>query len=133
MLAGDAIQSSYRTERDQGAVTFQELQTEIRTELESIVSTRDKTKGLEMLQQSLALSNTYKSLCDRIKKVENSNALNLLIAESNIEQDIYRQRSKQLHKLISQRRELIGAAGENLDTLISTVATAAEDSETPDF
>jgi len=133
LIAGDAIQSAYRTERDQGAVTFQELQTEIRTELESIVSTRDKTKGLEMLQQSLALSNTYKSLCDRIKKVENTNALNLLISESNIEQDIYRQRSKQLNKLISQRRELIGAAGENLDTLISTVATTAEDSETLDF
>jgi hypothetical protein len=83
----------------------------------------------------LALSSQYKSLCDRIKSAENSSALNLLVKDANLELDVYVQRSKQLKKLINQRKELIGVAGENLDELLSefvTVEPSAEEIEDSD-
>ena len=91
---------------------------------------------MEALKQSLALSSTYKTLCERIKSAENANALNLLTKDVNLELDIYTQRSKQLKKLMSQRKELIGAMSENLEGLIESVAK--DDYETkpisePDF
>jgi hypothetical protein len=78
---------------------------------------------LEKLQQSLALSSQYKTLCDRINNAENVNALNLLVKDANVELDVYAQRSKQLKKLINQRKELIGVAGEKLDELIAELST----------
>ena len=68
--AGNAIQSPMRQVREEGCKRFQELQQEIRTELESIVNSRDTSKGLETLQKSLALSNTYTTLCEQIKTAE---------------------------------------------------------------
>jgi mRNA-degrading endonuclease RelE of RelBE toxin-antitoxin system len=50
-----------------------------------------------------------------------------------MEIDIYEQRSKQLKKLIAQRRELIQAAGENLDELIDDINTQSEQQMEPDF
>jgi len=122
-----------RQVREEGCKRFQELQQEIRTELESIVDTRDTSKGLETLQKSLALSNTYTTLCEQIKTAENSNALDLLVKEANIELDIYAQRSKHLNKMIGQRRELISVAGDDLDDLISDIKTPLTSQPTPDF
>ena len=76
---------------------------------------------MEKLKQSLALSTSYKNLCEKIKTAENSNALNLLMRDVNLEVDIYEQRSKQLKKLIAQRKELIEDASDNIDQLISEV------------
>jgi len=131
--AGNAIQSPMRQVREEGCKRFQELQQEIRTELESIVDTRDTSKGLETLQKSLALSNTYTTLCEQIKTAENSNALDLLVKEANIELDIYAQRSKHLNKMIGQRRELISVAGDDLNDLISHIKTPLTSQPTPDF
>jgi hypothetical protein len=123
LQAGLDIQSKERAVRNQGTQDFYTIQDEIRAELEDICNNQDPSKGLQTLKQSLSLSNSYKTLCDRIKTAENSNALNLLIKDANLELDVYAQRSKQLKKLINQRRELIGAAGEELDNLISTVVS----------
>jgi len=133
LKAGNDIQANDRAVRQKGTKDFYAVQDEIRSELSEICQTRDSSKGLEMLKQSLALSSTYKLLCDRIKNAENSNALNLLIKDANVEIDIYAQRSKHLNKLIEQRKELIGAAGENLDQLLSDLKEPEPESKEIDF
>lgn len=121
LQAGNDLQAKDRTIRQTGTDNFYAVQEEIRNELSIICESRDSSKGLEALKQSLALSSTFKTLCDRIKNAENSNSLNLLIKDANLQIDVYAQRSKQLNKLIAQRKELIEAAGDNLNKLISTV------------
>jgi hypothetical protein len=129
LQAGFDIQSNERITRTKGTEDFHEVQNLIRTELEQLCDQREPSKGLETLKQSLSLSNNFKSLCERIKSTENAGALNLLIKDANLELSIYAQRSKQLNKLISKRKEFIGVAGENLDDLISTIV----DNETEEF
>lgn len=119
--AGKNLMATDRAARDKGTKRFQELQTEIRTALENLVTQRDPSEGLELLKKSLSLSNKYKTLCERIKTVERPGDLNLLIREANTELDIYKQRGKQLSKLIAARQELIGVASTKLDTLITEV------------
>lgn len=134
--AGNDIQSKDRLTRQKGTDNFYAVQEEIRTELSSICESRDSSKGLDTLKQSLALSSTYKTLCDRIKNAENTNSLNLLIKDANLQIDVYAQRSKQLNKLIAQRKELIDVAGDNLSQLISDVKddeTTSDNPETIDF
>jgi hypothetical protein len=134
--AGNDIQSKDRLTRQKGTDNFYAVQEEIRTELSSICESRDSSKGLDTLKQSLALSSTYKTLCDRIKNAENTNSLNLLIKDANLQIDVYAQRSKQLNKLIAQRKELIDAAGDDLSQLISDVKddeTTSDNPETIDF
>jgi hypothetical protein len=134
--AGNDIQSKDRLTRQKGTDNFYAVQEKIRTELSSICESRDSSKGLDTLKQSLALSSTYKTLCDRIKNAENTNNLNLLIKDANLQIDVYAQRSKQLNKLIAQRKELIDAAGDNLSQLISDVKddeTTSDKPETVDF
>lgn len=121
LQAGNDLQAKDRAVRQKGTDEFYAVQEEIRSELTAICETRDSSKGLETLKQSLALSSTYKTLCDRIKTAENTNSLNLLIKDANLQIDVYAQRSKQLNKLINQRKELIEAAGDNLTQLISEV------------
>jgi hypothetical protein len=136
LQTGVDIQASDRGVRQKATEKFFEVQDEIRKELEEICENRDLTKGLEALKQSLALSSTYKTLCERIKTAENANALNLLTKDVNLELDIYAQRSKQLKKLMNQRKELIGAMSENLDGLIESVTkdeTETKPINEPDF
>lgn len=123
LQSGQDIQDPNRATREAGTKEFFAVQEEIKLELEAICNNRDSSKGLEKLQRSLALSSTYKSLCDRIKSAENVNTLNLLIKDANLELDIYAQRSKQLKKLINQRKELIGDADDKLDDLLSELST----------
>ena len=133
LQAGNDIQATDRAVRQKGTEDFYAVQDEIRAELSQICESRDSSKGLETLKQSLALSSTYKSLCDRIKNAENSNILNLLIKDANVEIDVYAQRSKHLNKLIEQRKELIGAAGENLGQLLSDLKEPETKTEEVDF
>lgn len=133
LKAGFDIQSTERATRNKGIEDFHEVQNLIRSELEELCEQRQPSKGLETLKQSLSLSNNYKTLCEKIKTTENATALNLLIKDANLELSVYAQRSKQLNKLIAQRKELIGTAGENLDDLISTVVeNETEEPETTD-
>lgn len=122
LQSGEDLQSPIAATRQNATEKFYQVQTEIREELESICNSRDQSKGLEKLKQSLALSSSYKTLCERIKSAENSSSLNLLMKDVNLEVDIYEQRSKKLKKLIDQRKELIEAAGGKLDELIAEVA-----------
>lgn len=113
--------------RTKATEKFYKLQDTIKTELEQICNNRDSSRGLEKLKESLSLSNKYKQLCERIKNAENSNVLNLLTPEVNLELDVYEQRSKRLKKLLLQRKELIQAAsGDGLDDLIAEVTDKPE-------
>lgn len=121
LQAGNDLQSPTRQVRNDATKTFYEIQDQIKEELTAICESREDSAGLTKLKTSLALSNTYKSLCERIKSAENSSSLNLLMKDVSLELDIYAQRSKHLQKLIQQRKELIGTADEELDDLISQV------------
>jgi hypothetical protein len=118
---GNRLQAKDFNVRNEASTDLVATQDEIRKELAEICSSRDSSQGLEKLKQSLALSTSYKTLCEKIKSAENSNALNLLMRDVNLEVDIYEQRSKQLKKLIAQRKELIEDASDNIDQLISEV------------
>jgi hypothetical protein len=129
--SGRNMQHENRGVREKATETFYSVQETIKQELEDICNVRDSSKGLEKLKSSIALSTKYKQLCERIKTAENANVLNLLLPDINLELDIYEQRSKQLKKLLEQRKELIHAAGgAGLDELISEVANTNEE---PDF
>lgn len=121
LQSGSELQSPNTATRQNATEKFYQIQAEIREELETICNSRDESKGLEKLKQSLALSSSYKTLCERIKSAENTNSLNLLMKDVNLEVDIYEQRSKKLKKLVEQRKELIEAAGGKLDELIAEV------------
>jgi hypothetical protein len=126
--SGSNLQSPDRGLRTKATEDFYAVQEEIRTELQTICNRQDQSKGLEKLQQSLALSSQYKTLCEKIQNAENISSLNLLTKDANTEIDIYEQRSKQLRKLLNQRKELIQAAGQNLDELIGDINST----ETPE-
>jgi hypothetical protein len=124
------MQSPARQVRQDASKMFFELQEEIKEELESICNTRNESAGLKKLQDSLALSSKYKTLCERVKTVEDQTSLDLLIKEVDLEKDIYTMRSKHLTKLINQRMELINVGRENLDDLISEVKQESSGYET---
>lgn len=128
---GRDMQTDDRTLRGEAAKRFYALQGEIRECLETLVTKRDPSEGLEALKKSLSLSNKFKTLCERIKQVERPGDLNLLIREANTELDIYKQRSKQLTKLIESRQELIGTASTKLDELIDEIKEAPTSDNNP--
>ena len=121
--------STYR----QAQQEFQIIQSSVRAELEAICNSRDESKGLEKLKQSLALSSKYKTLCERISGTENISHLNLLVSEANTEIDVYEQRAKHLRKLIERRKELINASTSHLDDLIADVKDTDIDDIQTDF
>lgn len=121
LQTGNDLQSADRSVRNAATESFYAVQDEIKQELQNICENRDSSQGLEKLRGSLALSGTYKTLCDRIMNAENPAALNLLTKDVDLELDIYAQRSKHLTKLINQRKELIGCANDNLESLIDEV------------
>ena len=124
--AGRRMQSADRKVRDDAVKTFQDVGLEIRKELQSIVESRDESKGLEALQKSLALSSQFKDLCERIKNAEALDELQELSQMAEVEQSIYQQRSKQLTRLIATRRELIEAGGRDLGQMLEEVQTLKE-------
>lgn len=132
LQAGKDLQDGSKEEVKAAAVTFQRVNEEIRDELENICNSRDSSRGLEKLKKSISLSSKYKTLCERIARAENANELNLMIPDVELELDIYEQRSRQLKRLLVQRKELIYAAkGDNLDNLITEIQSVNDTQ--PDF
>lgn len=129
LRSGNDLLSHERAVKNDAVKMFFEVQDEIRNELTQICNNRETSSGLEKLKSSLALSSTYKTLCSRIKTAENSSSLNLLMKDVSLELDIYEQRSKQLKKLIKQRKELVGEADENLEVLITEVKHSVTSTE----
>jgi len=130
---GKMLASPDKSAKRQAQQEFFTIQTAIRSELEQICNSRDDSKGLEKLKQSLALSSRYKTLCERINGTENIGHLNLLVSEANTEIDVYEQRAKHLRKLIERRKELIEASSENLDELIADVKDQEPENIAVDF
>lgn len=115
MQAGD---SKTRTNAQQ---KFNQLKTEIRKELESIVSKRDSTDGLETLKRSLALSGKYRDLLGQIQSAESQEQLDALYEGIQTERDVYEQRARHLQQLFEQRAELIRASTIDLDDMLAEV------------
>jgi hypothetical protein len=128
---GNRLQAKDFSVRNEATEEFSTTQEEIKKELTDICASRDESQGLEKLKQSLALSTSYKTLCDKIKSAEHPNALNLLMKDVNLEIDIYEQRSKQLKKLIAQRKELIEGVSEKIDTVLDELKST-DDENTED-
>ncbi len=127
LSSGRELQDKNKETARTAAIEFQRVNQEIRDELEDICNNRDSSRGLEKLKQSLSLSSKYKSLCERIKNAEDAGSLNLMLPDINMELDIYEQRSKNLRRLMEQRKELIYAAkGDNFDALISEIRDTSD-------
>jgi len=100
---------------------FAEIKSSIRKELESIVSTRDSSAGLETLKKSLSLSGTYRDLISKIQEASSEEQLDELHSQIQVEKDVYEQRARHLQNLFEQRAELIKSASVNLDDVIAEV------------
>jgi len=100
---------------------FTELKGVIRKELESIVSKRDSSEGIESLKRSLALSGTYRDLLAQIQEAETQDQLDKLYDNIQTEKDVYEQRARHLQQLFEQRTELIRASNVNLDDILEEV------------
>lgn len=127
---GVRLQSDNAKVKNQAFKDYAEVKTEIRSELQTIVDSRNSTDGLESLKRSLALSGTYRDLLAKINSAENQEQLDELHHELQIEKDVYHQRAKHLQTLFDQRLELVKAHSVHLDDLIDEVKSI--DAETTD-
>jgi hypothetical protein len=127
---GVRLQSDNAKVKNQAFKDYAEVKVEIRSELQTIVDSRNSTDGLESLKRSLALSGTYRDLLAKINSAENQEQLDELHHELQIEKDVYHQRAKHLQTLFDQRLELVKAHSVNLDDLIDEVKSI--DAETTD-
>jgi len=118
---GQRLQSDVAKVKNEAFKDYAKVKGDIRSELQSIVDSRDSSNGLEALKQSLSLSNTYRDLLEKITSAENQEQLSSLQEELQIEKDVYQQRAKHLQTLFDQRAELIKAQAVNLDELIDEV------------
>jgi len=131
---GVRLQSDSAKVKNQAFKDYADLKGKIRNELESIVSSRNSSDGLESLKKSLALSNTYRDLLTKINTAETQERLDELHQELQVEKDVYQQRAKHLQTLFDQRTELVKAQSANLDDLIDEVKTIeAETTDDLDF
>lgn len=127
---GVRLQSDNAKVKNQAFKDYAGIKTEIRSELQTIVDSRNSTDGLESLKRSLALSGTYRDLLAKINSAENQEQLDELHHELQVEKDVYHQRAKHLQTLFDQRLELVKAHSVHLDDLIDEVKSI--DAETTD-
>ena len=121
MQIGVEMQTGDSKTRTSAQQKFNQLKVEIRKELESIVSKRDATDGLETLKRSLALSGRYRDLLGQIQAAESQEQLDALYEGIQTEKDVYEQRARHLQQLFEQRTELIRASNINLDDVLAEV------------
>lgn len=105
--AGSSLKVADKAVSRQAQQDYYNVKNKIRDELERIVSTRDSSEGLQSLKKSLAFSNQYKDLMERIKQVDSTSDLQAMRSEVDLHVAEYEQRVKQLNKLMSQKAEVI--------------------------
>ena len=95
------------------------LKDQIKEEAQTIIDNKKSTKGLEALQNSLSLSNTYGDLINAIASTEEIHQLEELERRINLEETIYVQRARQLKNLFAKRSELLAARNTDIDSLLT--------------
>lgn len=123
LAVGERLQSDSAKIKNEAFKEYAKLKTDIRTELESIVDSRNSSEGLDALKRSLTLSGTYRDLLSKINAADNQEQLDEIYHELQIEKDVYQQRAKHLQSLFDQRTELVKAQSTNLDDLIHEVTS----------
>ena len=128
---GVRLQSESAKVKDKAFKDYAAVKAEIRSELQSIVDSRNSSEGVESLKRSLALSGTYRDLLGKISSADNQNQLDEIYHELQVEKDVYQQRARHLQALFDQRVELVKAQSANLEDLIDEVknleATSTDD------
>lgn len=128
---GVRLQSESAKVKDKAFKDYAAVKAEIRSELQSIVDSRNSSEGVESLKRSLALSGTYRDLLGKISSADNQDQLDDIYHELQIEKDVYQQRARHLQTLFDQRVELVKAQSANLEDLIDEVknleATSTDD------
>ena len=118
---GVRLQSESAKVKDKAFKDYAAVKAEIRSELQSIVDSRNSSEGVESLKRSLALSGTYRDLLGKISSADNQDQLDDIYHELQIEKDVYQQRARHLQTLFDQRVELVKAQSANLEDLIDEV------------
>jgi len=118
---GVRLQSESAKVKDKAFKDYAVVKAEIRSELQSIVDSRNSGEGVESLKRSLALSGTYRDLLGKISSADNQNQLDEIYHELQVEKDVYQQRARHLQALFDQRVELVKAQSANLEDLIDEV------------
>jgi len=118
---GMRLQSESAKVKDKAFKDYAVVKAEIRSELQSIVDSRNSGEGVESLKRSLALSGTYRDLLGKISSADNQNQLDEIYHELQVEKDVYQQRARHLQALFDQRVELVKAQSANLEDLIDEV------------
>jgi len=128
---GVRLQSESAKVKDKAFKDYAAVKAEIRSELQSIVDSRNSSEGVESLKRSLALSGTYRDLLGKISSADNQDQLDEIYHELQVEKDVYQQRARHLQTLFDQRVELVKAQSANLEDLIDEVknleATSTDD------
>jgi len=119
LTVGKRLQSASVHERQDVYVEYMNLKDQIKEEAQTIIDNRTSTKGLEALQKSLSLSNTYGDLISAIASTEEIHELEELEKRINLEETIYVQRAKQLKNLFTKRSELLAARNTDIDSLLA--------------
>ena len=119
LTIGKRLQSTHVHERQDAYVEYMNLKDQIKEEAQTIIDNRKSTKGLEALQNSLSLSNTYGDLINAITSTEEIHQLEELEKRINLEETIYVQRARQLKTLFAKRSELLAARNTDIDSLIT--------------
>jgi hypothetical protein len=119
LTIGKRLQSASVHERQDAYIEYMNLKDQIKEEAQTIIDNRTSTKGLEALQKSLSLSNTYGDLISAIASTEEIHELEELEKRINLEETIYVQRAKQLKNLFTKRSELLAARNTDIDSLLA--------------
>ena len=103
---------------------YAEVREEIQEEAQAIVKGKDSSKGLESLQMSLTLSNTYQDLITCLTKCETIDDLKTYQTELEAQTSVYKHRAKHLSQIFSKCQERLVA-----NSHLEAIASELEDAE----
>ena len=103
---------------------YAEVREEIQEEAQVIVQGKDSSKGLESLQMSLTLSNTYQDLITNLTNCETLDDLKTYQTELEAQTSVYKHRARHLSQIFSKCQERLVA-----NSHLEAIASELEDAE----
>ena len=103
---------------------YAEVREEIQEEAQAIVKGKDSSKGLESLQMSLTLSNTYQDLITNLTSCQTLDDLKTYQTELEAQTSVYKHRAKHLSQIFSKCQERLVA-----NSHLEAIASELEDAE----
>tara|TARA_R100001460_G_scaffold19953_1_gene41326 strand:- start:12300 stop:13499 length:1200 start_codon:yes stop_codon:yes gene_type:complete len=102
---------------------YASVREEIQEEARAIIKGKDSSKGLESLQMSLTLSNTYQDLISNLTNCETLDDLKTYQTELETQTSVYKHRAKHLSQIFSKCQERL-VANSHLEAIASELEEA---------